>query len=162
MLLSIYSDALQHKGPSHLYQFSILAAYTMQLTVFLVCSTKSATLSFHELVCIAGREVLAWPADAVVSPALSLQLHCLAEPALLKGLVQQALPVPALPASQAAPQQAGTVHSLCQMLQALTGVSALCQKALIFTAGPADFVQRLWTSHLKVVLLLLCLHIILS
>lgn len=42
------------------------------------------------------------------------------------------------------------MRSLCLMLQALAGVSALCQKALIFTAGPADFVQRLWMSHLKV------------
>lgn len=97
--------------------------------------------------------MLTWPANATVSPALSLQLHCLAEPALLKALVQQALPMPPPGGTSAHPQptqQASTVRSLCQMLQAVAGVSALCQKALIFTAGPADFVQRLWMSYLKV------------
>ena len=103
----------------------------------------------------AGADALTWPTNATVFPALSLQLHCLAEPALLKALVQQALPIPssggAATASHIPSQQQGpTVRSLCQMLQAVAGVSALCQKALIFTAGPADFVQRLWTSHLKV------------
>ena len=97
----------------------------------------------------AGVEALTWPPNASVSPALSLQLHCLAEPALLKALVQQALPLPPSGPSHSTPQQAGTVRSLCLMLQALAGVSALCQKALIFTGGPADFVQRLWMSHLK-------------
>ncbi|KAL3150396.1 hypothetical protein ABBQ32_000234 [Trebouxia sp. C0010 RCD-2024] len=97
-----------------------------------------------------GVEGLTWPTNASVSPALSLQLHCLAEPALLKALVHQALPLPSSGTpSQSTPQQAGTVCSLCLMLQALAGVSALCQKALIFTAGPADFVRRLWMSHLK-------------
>ena len=101
----------------------------------------------------AGADALAWPTNATVSPALSLQLHCLAEPALLKALVQQALPTPSsggTPPHTPSTQHAGTVRSLCQMLQALAGVSALCQKALIFTAGPADFVQRLWMSYLKV------------
>lgn len=101
----------------------------------------------------AGADALAWPTNATVSPALSLQLHCLAEPALLKALVEQALPIPSSGLTSSptpSPQQAGTVRSLCQMLQAVAGVSALCQKALIFTAGPADFVQRLWMSYLKV------------
>ena len=101
----------------------------------------------------AGADVLAWPSNSTVSPALSLQLHCLAEPALLKALVQQALPMPppgVTPSHAPPPQQASTVRSLCQMLQAVAGVSALWQKALIFTAGPADFVQRLWMSYLKV------------
>ena len=106
----------------------------------------------------AGAESLSWPTNAVVSPGLSLQLHALAEPALLRALVQQSLPAPPWPPSQAWAEQASSVRSLCLMLQALTAVPALCQKALIFTAGPADFVQRLWASHLKVrtVLVPLC------
>ena len=98
--------------------------------------------------------MLAWPAGATVSAALSSQLHCLAEPALLKALVQQALPLPSSGLAIDNVQQAGTVGSLCQMLQAVAAVSALCQKALIFTAGPADFVKRLWTSYLQVDLML--------
>ena len=98
--------------------------------------------------------MLPWPAGATVSAALSSQLHCLAEPALLRALVQQALPLPSSGLAIDNVQQAGTVCSLCQMLQAVAAVSALCQKALIFTAGPADFVKRLWTSYLQVDLML--------
>lgn len=95
-------------------------------------------------------EVLPWPASATVPAALSAQLHCLAEPALLKALVQLALPVPSSASTVDSMQQANTVRSLCKMLQGVTAVPALCQKTLIFTAGPADFVKRLWTSYLKV------------
>ena len=98
-------------------------------------------------------EVLPWPASATVPPALSAQLHCLAEPALLKALVQLALPVPSSsssPSTVDSMQQANTVRSLCKMLQGVTAVPALCQKTLIFTAGPADFVKQLWISYLKV------------
>ncbi len=95
-------------------------------------------------------EMLSWPTGAAVSPALSAQLHCLAEPALLKALVQQALPVQSSATPVDSMQHASTVRSLCKMLQGITTIPALCQKALIFTAGPADFVQRLWSSYLKV------------
>jgi len=95
-------------------------------------------------------EMLTWPTGAPVSPALSAQLHFLAEPALLKALVQQALPVQSSGTPVDSMQQASTVRSLCRMLQGITTIPALCQKALIFTAGPADFVQRLWSSYLKV------------
>ena len=78
-----------------------------------------------------------------------VHLHCLAEPALLRALVQHALPATA-PGNTATPEMAVAVRSLCQMLQALTGVAALCQKALIFTAHQADFVRRLWCSYLQV------------
>ncbi|DBA78986.1 TPA: hypothetical protein ACH3X1_008854 [Trebouxia sp. C0004] len=94
-------------------------------------------------------ETLSWPTGATVSPGLSAQLHCLAEPALLKALVQQTLPVQLSGTPVDSMQQAGTVRSLCKMLQGITTIPALCQKALIFTAGPADFVQRLWSSYLK-------------
>ncbi|KAA6423490.1 MAG: E3 ubiquitin- ligase UPL6 [Trebouxia sp. A1-2] len=94
-------------------------------------------------------EMLSWPTGATVSPALSAQLHCLAEPALLKPLVQQALPLHLSATAVDSMQQASTVRSLCKMLQGITTIPALCQKALIFTAGPADFVQRLWSSYLK-------------
>lgn len=95
-------------------------------------------------------EMLSWPTDATVPPALSAQLHCLAEPALLKAVVQQALPVQSSAPPVDSIQHASTVRSLCNMLQGITNIPALCQKALIFTAGPADFVQRLWSSYLKV------------
>ena len=95
-------------------------------------------------------EMLSWPTGATVSPALSAQLHCLAEPALLKALVQQALPVQTSAPPVDIMQHASTVRSLCKMLQGITSIPALCQKALIFAAGPADFVQRLWSSYLKV------------
>ena len=114
----------------------------------------NSILSGHEHAiptCACGAaEVLPWPASATVPPALSAQLHCLAEPALLKALVQLALPVPSSPSTAASLQQANTVRSLCNMLQGVTAIPALCQKTLIFTAGPADFVKRLWTSYLKV------------
>ena len=95
-------------------------------------------------------EGLSWPTGATVSPALSAQLHCLAEPALLKALVQQAMPVHTSSPPVDSMQHASTVRSLCKMLQGITTIPALCQKALIFAAGPADFVQRLWSSYLKV------------
>jgi len=98
----------------------------------------------------ATAEMLSWPTDATVSPALSAQLHCLAEPALLKALVQQALPVQSSATPVDSMQHASTVRSLCKLLQGITSIPALCQKALIFAAGPADFVQRLWSSYLKV------------
>ncbi|DBB12911.1 TPA: hypothetical protein ACH3X3_005665 [Trebouxia sp. C0006] len=94
-------------------------------------------------------EMLLWPTGAIVSPALSAQLHCLAEPALLKALVQQALPVQSSATPVDSMQHSNTVRSLCKMLQGITSIPALCQKALIFAAGPADFVQRLWSSYLK-------------
>ena len=99
---------------------------------------------------------LQWPAGTAIPAALSSQLHCLAEPALLKALAQQALPLSASTGVVDAAQQASTVHSLCQLLQAIARVPALCQKALIFAAGPADFVNRLWSSYLQVSSALMC------
>ena len=113
--------------------------------------TMNAKAPTHvQLHACAIAEMLSWPTGAIVSPALSAQLHCLAEPALLKALVQQALPVQTSAPPVDIMQHASTVRSLCKMLQGITSIPALCQKALIFAAGPADFVQRLWSSYLKV------------
>ena len=106
----------------------------------------SRTLSKH-VRCPAG--TLSWPTNTAIPFEQYVHLHSLAEPALLKALVQRALPATTA-GSNASADMSVTVHSLCQMLQALTGVSALCQKALIFTAHQADFVRRLWFSYLQV------------
>ena len=106
----------------------------------------SVTLVNHVL-CPA--DTLSWPTNTAIPFEQYVHLHSLAEPALLKALVQRALPATTA-GSNASVDMTVTVHSLCQMLQALTGVSALCQKALIFTAHQADFVRRLWFSYLQV------------
>lgn len=116
----------------------------------LSCTAKTELPKYFQIHACAIAEMLSWLTGATISPALSAQLHCLAEPALLKALVQQALPVQTSAPPVDSMQHASTVRSLCKMLQGITTIPALCQKALIFTAGPADFVQRLWSSYLKV------------
>lgn len=104
-------------------------------------------------------DTLQWPKDTAIPFEQYVHLHSLAEPALLKALVQQALPATS-PGNTASPEMSAAVHRLCQMLQALMGIPALCQKALIFTAHQADFVRRLWCSYLQVGILVHADHVL--
>lgn len=117
----------------------------------IICKhVMDCSVAEHLWTCFAAHaDNLAWPEDTAIPYEQYIHLHSLAEPALLKALVQQILPS-VTPGSNATSEASLAVHSLCQMLQTLTGVSALCQKALIFMAYQADFVQRLWFSYLQV------------
>ena len=96
----------------------------------------------------AGYEELAWPSDSAVSPVLITQLHCLAEPALLRALVQQALPIPHTAASQDPAQQGGTVRSLWpNAAGAVQCVSAVSKGPDLYLWG-----GRLCTANMGVIL----------